>query len=203
MIGLFIDTSHLLTIGIFDEKFNWLCYVQEDEMKSSGIIHYKINSLLDKNKKSTKDISRIIIANGPGSYTGVRVGEGIGQVFDWQGVETLSFHHYQIPSLIGIESGNFICPAFKGEYFHYKWNSTNSESILISYEDVIEICEVENEIYSNQIFLEDQFNSSIKNTMLLIKNNISELFPKIISLKLRDEPFYFRKLNEEFSKAKK
>ena len=125
MISLYIDTSMSLSIGILNENFNWLKYVNTEEVKSSGLIHHLINEHVSDCGFGIDSIAKIFVANGPGSYTGVRVGEGIGQIFEWQEIEKISFHHYQIPFFSGIEKGKFICSAFKGEFLIYTWDQLN------------------------------------------------------------------------------
>lgn len=68
---LFLDSSnYFLSIGLktntkFD-KFSCLCF------EKSFCMIFKINKILLRNKLTMKDINAIIVANGPGSYTGIR-----------------------------------------------------------------------------------------------------------------------------------
>ncbi len=75
MYSLFISTySSMLTIGILkDDKL-----LQKKEVKSirshSTILVPTIEKILSENKIEIKELSLVIVVNGPGSFTGVRLG---------------------------------------------------------------------------------------------------------------------------------
>ena len=46
MSYLFLDTSHLPTIGLLDSNFEWVEYKVFENNKSSQFIHHEINELL-------------------------------------------------------------------------------------------------------------------------------------------------------------
>ena len=81
---LFIDTSSLyLTIAIIDDNkivFNHKEQVEKD-MSS------KIIPIIDNGFKecsfSIKDINKIFVVNGPGSFTGVRIGVTVAKTIAW------------------------------------------------------------------------------------------------------------------------
>ena len=81
---LFIDTSTLyLNIAIIDNNkivFNHKEQVEKD-MSS------KIIPIIDKGFKecslNIKDIDKIFVVNGPGSFTGIRIGITIAKVYAW------------------------------------------------------------------------------------------------------------------------
>lgn len=71
---LYIDTSdrEKIVVGI-DEK-----RVEVNSKKgSSQMLLTSIDKLLSQNKKNINDISEIIVATGPGSFTGLRVGVAV------------------------------------------------------------------------------------------------------------------------------
>ena len=43
----------------------------------------KIVSMFEKAKLQAKDIDKIIVVNGPGSFTGIRIGLTIAKVYAW------------------------------------------------------------------------------------------------------------------------
>ncbi|NLC48282.1 MAG: tRNA (adenosine(37)-N6)-threonylcarbamoyltransferase complex dimerization subunit type 1 TsaB [Tenericutes bacterium] len=74
---LFIDThSTLITIAIKSED---KLYVDTKESNFSHSIYVMpmIESLFDKNNLSISDLTKIVVVNGPGSFTGIRIGLSI------------------------------------------------------------------------------------------------------------------------------
>jgi len=198
LVSLYLDTSSKLTIGILDYEYNWVEYSPSEDQKSSGVIHHRIDELIVKNHLKIKDFKKLFIINGPGSYTGVRVGEGLGQIFELEKIETFSFHHFQVPFLAGIIDGIFVCPAFKGEYFVYEWHSNDHHRKLVS-----EVCA--DKIYGDQIFSNQDCSKilsevDVKNTNEILFTESIKIFSSVVDLRLRTEPFYFRELNDEFKK---
>lgn len=75
MITLFIDTCHYnLIVGIYKDNEK-LVLLNE---KNDNHLSERLLPLIDKALKSVEvdvfDISHIVVANGPGSFTGVRIG---------------------------------------------------------------------------------------------------------------------------------
>lgn len=81
---LYIDTSSsYLYAGIADED-NLLCEVKKEFGTSlSEEALPEIVSLFDKSNLTAKDIDKIIVVNGPGSFTGIRIGITIAKVYAW------------------------------------------------------------------------------------------------------------------------
>ena len=74
---LFIDThDELITLAI---KNNDKLYVKTQESEYSHSIYTMpmIESLFKENKLEVKDLKKIIVINGPGSFTGIRIGLSI------------------------------------------------------------------------------------------------------------------------------
>lgn len=74
MKTLFIDThSELLTVAILND--NKLNKKEVESINSHSVILLPlIDSLLKEETLEPKDIERIVVVNGPGSFTGVRIG---------------------------------------------------------------------------------------------------------------------------------
>ena len=77
---LFIDTSdrEKIIVGIDEERFT-----SDAKTRASQRLLPFIVATLKKKGKSTKDISEIEVATGPGSFTGLRVGVSVAQTLGW------------------------------------------------------------------------------------------------------------------------
>ena len=74
MNTLFIDThSSKLFIGLLKDD-TVLETIEKEEKNHSEHLVPSINKILDSNNLSVEDINKIIVVNGPGSFTGVRLG---------------------------------------------------------------------------------------------------------------------------------
>ena len=178
MHSLFLDTTSGLILGLLDESFHWLDYEVNKDNRPSEIIHSKIFYLLNKFYLDFQNIRLIYIA-GPGSYTGMRLSEGLADIVKWNNIETYSFYHFEVPQYIGVKSGQWITNAFKKEIFSYKWNENeSSKELLIS-------CD------NKQVY-------TLEKTQEIIHKNPMEIFSKIVHLKENRETYYFRTLEEEF-----
>ncbi len=74
---LFIDTHEsLITIGL---KINDKIFVKTKESEYSHSIFTMpmIKEIFEENKCNIKDLNEIIVVNGPGSFTGIRIGLSI------------------------------------------------------------------------------------------------------------------------------
>lgn len=79
---LAIETSAMFcSIALFK---NEQIFFKEDKNKSQHgkVILAFINELLEKSQLSLKQIDRILISYGPGSFTGLRIGCGVAQSFN-------------------------------------------------------------------------------------------------------------------------
>ena len=84
MISLFIDTSlKYPTVSILkDGKILYLFHEEIDSDMSSKIMPI-IDEGFKKINKNIIDIDKIFVINGPGSFTGVRIGVTIGKTIAW------------------------------------------------------------------------------------------------------------------------
>lgn len=74
MIALFVDTTSNL-IRICLNKDNEFYYVEKESlMDHSSHVLSLINELLNNNGVNVNEINKMIVCNGPGSFTGIRIG---------------------------------------------------------------------------------------------------------------------------------
>lgn len=81
---LYIDTSssYLYTAIVNDNTL--ISEIKEEYGQSlSEVALPKIVSMFEKNNLTAKDIDKIIVVNGPGSFTGIRIGITIAKVYAW------------------------------------------------------------------------------------------------------------------------
>jgi len=204
MAYLYIDSSQYCILGLLSDNFEWKKFEELHSVKSSAKIHGLIHSVLESEGLKIKDLKGLFMVAGPGSYTGMRLSEGLGQVLEWQKLPTYSFYHFDIPKIIGnAQKGAFISKAFKGEFFLNSWDQNNEEMKLISLK---ELPETEKKLSQKGVslfssfpeeFLNKKYNYQYSNDLL--RKESKKLFPFILKAKRRSEPFYYRSLEEEFT----
>jgi tRNA threonylcarbamoyladenosine biosynthesis protein TsaB len=193
---LFIDTTKAITVGLLNEDYEWLSYNYLKDAKGSALIHKIIFDQIQSQGSVISDIKGLIQVAGPGSYTGMRVSEGIAQIFDWQNFETFSFYHYEVPFFLGVNEGVWFSNAFKGEYFVCSWSEQKNKTQLIKKED-IDLAS-QNVLYTG--FEVEDLNVSYQLTSHMIQKNAKALFKNVVENNLKKPLYYYRTLDEEYSK---
>ena len=194
---LYLDTSHFLALGILSDDYEWLHFEKHEKLQHSGDIHSKIHQALEKVGTQALDLTSVIICNGPGSYTGIRLGEGIAQLFELAKTPVYSFHHYQVPKILGFDKGEWICHAFKREVFTHKWNEQEESNDLIA---ASEWKQSDLELFGHQPDGPWQDMGMLMTTDL-IQARAKELLGYVEQNKLRQDSYYFRPLHKEFKRS--
>lgn len=187
---LFLDTTNGLTIGLLNPELNWLSYEKREEKKPSEVIHTLIDEQIKKYNLNFNQLTLITIA-GPGSYTGMRLSEGIAHMLKVCGVKVISFFHFEVPFLSGQLNGKWISPAFKGEFFIYSWDKEVASKELMKESEV----KFPESFFSNQVFKKEY---QIIDTSEVIHNNQKIVFENVIKRDKFFPSYYFRSLEEEF-----
>lgn len=81
---LYIDTSssYLYTAIVENDKA-LSCIKEEFGQSLSEVALPRIASMFEENNLTPKDIDKIIVVNGPGSFTGIRIGITIAKIYAW------------------------------------------------------------------------------------------------------------------------
>lgn len=84
MISLFMDThSKDLNIGLVNDN-TLLDEIKIKDLEThSNLFLCKVEEILNTNNLISNDIDRIVVVNGPGSFTGIRIAVTIAKVFAW------------------------------------------------------------------------------------------------------------------------
>ena len=197
---VYIDTTENFVLGLLNSKFEWLEYFENDKTKISAAIHHHINEFLDKYSCDVKDISGLIYPAGPGSYTGMRVAEGISQIFNWQNIPSFSFYHFEVPSLLGITKGKWLAKAFKGEVFEYSWSEDCSKKSLKKI-DGYSVCSDGEYFSRSETMIPGDSKLKLKFTKNMIRDRSTEVFKVIVEENYKNKLYYFRELEDEFSRS--
>lgn len=192
---LFLDTSTYIQVGLLDEELNWVHYELIPNRKGSQLIHKTIYDTMRNFDLSFKDIKAILLSNGPGSYTGIRIGEGVSQILALEGLPIYSFYHYEVPYFCGIEKYHFYEKAFKGEVFEYSKNQEVEEKKLITESAFHNLDFSAENIYHLTGDLLDKVLMSIYE---LFQKEPQKVFSKVIERAQHLPPYYFRPLEKEF-----
>ncbi len=194
---LYLDTSHFLSIGLLNDELEWAHFEKNEKLQHSADIHARIYKILENHHIEALGLKSVIICNGPGSYTGIRLGEGIGQLFELSKIPVFSFHQYEIPQILGYQKGQWVCHAFKKEIFNYVWDEKNVKDSLVAADEWKPLCE---EVFSHQTEGPWHLDGFILTTELVHKKP-KLIFEYILGHKIRRESYYFRPLDKEFKRG--
>lgn len=111
MISLFLDTctSHLL-LGIYKDKKQIFWKDEEVHNDLSSKTLPLIKNSLDELGISIKDLDEIYVVNGPGSFTGIRVGVTIAKTIAWAlNIKIYSISELELLATTKVDT-NYIIP---------------------------------------------------------------------------------------------
>lgn len=190
---LYLDSSLYLQFGLLNENFEWIDHVLIETTKSSNILHSELNRMMEKARMTFDDIDSVFCISGPGSYTGIRLVEGLSQILEWQGKNIFSLYHFEIPKMVGFQDGIWVSEAFKGEAFLYRWNEAGENKDLVKKSELENY--IDTEMFSHRTNFED-FDTISTSALVFEKSKV--IFPVMLGQKLKREPYYYRALESEF-----
>lgn len=84
MINLFIDTSRKnLSLALTSNEVLIDKVTVESHSKHSNYLMNALNNIFNNNSMSIYDVDNIVVTNGPGSFTGIRVGVTVAKTLSW------------------------------------------------------------------------------------------------------------------------
>lgn len=186
---LFVDTSFFSILGLWYQG-TWIYYEVQEKKSASIDFHFRIHSVLDQNDLSLNDI-KIISCAGPGSYTGMRLSQGLMNVLEIAAYSYQSFYHFEVPIFLGIEKGSWITNAFKKQYYRYSWSQMGKvfEQEILTQEDF----QKQKGFYAEGIDVDPSFQTS-----KLIYCHPQAIFESVLRRKVCRSIFYFRTIQQEF-----
>lgn len=202
---LYIDSSEYLTLGLLDSEYQWVDTVQISAKKNAEIFHSELYEMLKRAGTRLEKIETAFHCAGPGSYTGMRLSDGICQVLDWRGIAVYSFYHFEVPQLIGIDRGVWLSEAFKGELFCYEWNLGESTTSLVG-KDGRGTEDIVGSYYATHEFVFTHYpveGFDCEYTADLIRRKASLLFEDVEKKKMKRSPYYYRPLEKEFKQTQR
>ena len=212
MKTLFIDASKK-SLSIALKASDELLFISnvDSHSKHSNFLMKEIDNILNKANFDIKDVDNIIVLNGPGSFTGIRVGVTVAKTLSW----TLNKRLYVLSNLEALKVGlyNDVVISIikdKNDYSYVGIYENNNKIIeeYLSIDD--EKLNIKNKNISLVSFEKSAFLNSLKEK--LEKNNSVKItiledydYEKLISYTLSKDsinvhsakPIYLKKIDAE------
>lgn len=179
MISLFLNTcSNYLNIAIL--KNNKIIKEKNLELKKdlSALALHEIKKLIEEVKLTPKDIDEIYCVNGPGSFTGIRVGVTISKIFAW----SLNKKLYKLSNLYVMaisQKADYIIPlidARRGYVFAGIYDKNYNNMIEEQYISLDNLLEKAKELKGKVVYVS---NDAFKIKTKQYKPNLKRLFKNI------------------------
>ena len=204
MISLFIDTSlNSLSFAICRDDTVLSSIRVEKVLKQSSVLMDTIVNVLKENNIDKKDIDNIIVLNGPGSFTGVRLGVTVAKTLAW----SLNINLYLLSNLealaIHSNSKNKLAVIYDKKDYSYLgiYNVEKTEG-YININDVPDLDDAEIIAFETNDFI----NEMLKQNYKLNLKYINEYdYVKVVNYALKGipcnvhlaEPIYLKKIDAE------
>ena len=209
MISLFLDTSsNYLNIAVLRDGKILKEYREFFLRDLSKYALYKVKEILDGENLKPNDVDEIICVNGPGSFTGLRVGTTIAKTFAWG----LNKDLYGVSSLFNMAcsliggSKDYIIPIIdaRRNYLYAAIYDKNGNIVLNdSYISKEELLDKVKDLKGSFDFVSINEISGIDSTLFVPK--IDVLYQKFVKQKVNPHTFvpnYLKKTEAEENLAK-
>jgi tRNA threonylcarbamoyladenosine biosynthesis protein TsaB len=202
---LFLDTTYDVSIGLLNERLEWLSWERFEGQKASRTLQKEAHSILTKHQVNPRELSAVVTVAGPGFYTGLRLAEGLADVFSFFGIPHYSFYSYELPRWLGVEKGSWFTKAYRGEYFFFDWNESQESLALVTTKELEQALQSRDMIYVHSERALDEKSLSLLpkfiSTNTLLEQNSAEVFQRVLKEKTKSESYYFRAPEDEFRVA--
>lgn len=194
MITLFIDSSKkkLSVALVSNDKLIGLSNI-ESYYRHSNFLMNEIEKILDESNIDVKDIDNIVVLNGPGSFTGTRVGVTVAKTLAW----SLNKDIYVMSNLkalkIDVHDDVVISVIYDKDDYSYVGIYEKESEI----EDYIKIDSKIFDINNKKITICTMDDNNYVNTL---KNNLSK--NNSVTLKIIEDYDYLKLINYATSKEK-
>jgi len=194
-----IDCSEGLNLIFFDKKKILYKYKNNKIINTSEVLITKVENSLKKIKKNYNDISKIIIINGPGSFTGIRCSVTFAKmmkislsipIYGYTKFELVNYFLNSKSKNKNIKKSIFLY--YQGEDFFY---SRYENYKCISNPEILNISQYNSDNYKNDLIISD--NKLFFDYSKIIKNHKKSEIESIFNYKLENimelDKFYFQK----------
>lgn len=199
---LFVDTTYDLSLGLLDENLNWIDFATFDDTKKASQMQIFLYELLKKNSLRIDEIKKCLYVNGPGFYTGLRIGRGFSETLRVMGqIESIPFYSYEIPRMLGEIAYCWITKAYRGETFIHSYENGQDHFELIRDKDFnqrMEQMTLKKWIHCASSMSKVEHSIDFALTSDALQKNPKKIIAQILSQTPREKPFYFRALEDEF-----
>lgn len=141
MKTIIIDTSHsLLAVGLSEGDTILVSKQEELSKKQSEYLLPFIDEMMKEVNWKPRDLERLVITDGPGSYTGMRIGITFAKTLHLSNPSMKVYTVDTLLSLVGLQSGfSFIDARSKRVFGAYVSNGEVSEERVYQFDELSDI----------------------------------------------------------------